>query len=264
MAQSQLQRPNLLNAVLDAAGGLDHFNQIEWVEVVADVSGAFWAKKGYPNRRLMTAYVDVHKPRAVFYNFGAHLDEPHLRWIWTPKHLSVERPNGSVILSRSDPYKHFAGHVLTTPWDDLDLLYFTGYALWNYIVTPFYFTWPGILTRELDDYHHTTEAGGGDETWRVLEVTHPADFATHCRVQKFYFDPRSYRLRRLDYTVDVVGDSGPMAHYVYDEKKVGGILFPTLRRALNVVDGRPTGWSAVLINFHKISVKTPDAARPSL
>ncbi|OQV03182.1 hypothetical protein CLAIMM_08260 [Cladophialophora immunda] len=257
MAQPQPEKPNLLNAVLNAAGGADRFEQIEWVEIVADVSGSFWAKKGYPNRRLMTGYVDVKRPRVIFYNFGARLDGPHLRWIWTPQHLSVERPNGSVVLSRSDPSRHFEGHVVATPWDDLDLLYFNGYAVWNYIVTPFYFAWPGISTRELEGHSE------GGETWRVLEVTHPADFATHCRVQKFYFDPR-YRLRRLDYTVDVVPGSGTVAHYVFDPRKVDGIVFPTLRRALSVVDGHPTGWSAVLINFHKITVKKGPEARPSL
>ncbi|EXJ70163.1 uncharacterized protein A1O5_06231 [Cladophialophora psammophila CBS 110553] len=257
MAQSKPERPDLLNAVLDAAGGVDHFEQVEWIEVVANVSGAFWSKKGYPKRRLMTGYVDTKRPRVVFYNFGAHLDEPHLRWIWTPKHLSVERANGTVVLSRSDPSKHFEGHVLSTPWDDLDLLYFSGYAVWNYMVTPFCFAWPGMSTRELGEH---TEGGG--ETWRVLEVTYPEDFATHCRVQKFYYDHQD-RMRRLDYTVDVIQGSGTVAHYVYDEKTVDGIVFPTLRRALNVVDGRPTGWSMVLINFHKIAVKGPEV-RPNL
>jgi hypothetical protein len=237
--------------VLDAAGGLDRFNKIQSIEAVADLSGSFWAKKGYPNRTLCTGYVDTKQPRIVLHNIGAHLDEPHLRWIWTPKYLSVERPDGAVVLSRKDPFKHFEGHVIDTPWDDLDLLYFRGYALWNYIMTPFYFTWPGFSTRELEPHKEN------GQTWRVLKVTYPEDLPTHCQVQKFYYDER-FILRRLDYTVDVITDSGHVAHYVYDDRKVDGIVFPTLRRALNIVNDHPSGWSTVLINFHKITVRRAD------
>ncbi|KAJ9604609.1 hypothetical protein H2200_010723 [Cladophialophora chaetospira] len=246
MAASKL---DLLQSVLEAAGGLERFNQVEWIQVVNDVDGLFWAIKGYPGRQTVSAYVDTKQPRVIFYNLGGRLDDPHLRWIWTPKYLSIERPDGSVVLSREDPFKHFEGHTLHTPWDDLDLLYFRGYAMWNYLMTPFYFTWPGIRTKEVEEH---TENG---QTWRVLEVTYPDDFATHCRVQRFYYDER-YQLRRLDYASEVIQGS-PVAHYVYDEKKVDGIMFPMLRRALNMKNGVGVGRSMVLINFHKISLKGP-------
>ena len=234
--------------MLDAAGGLERFNQIEGLEIVADVTGALWTMKGHQSRSLMTVYMDTKQPRVVIYNLGAQLDDPHLRWIWTPEYLSVERPDGTVVLSRKDPAQRMKEQSITTQWDDLDLLYFRGYASWNYFMTPFYFTWPGFSTREVEKYKDN------DETWRVLEVTYPADFPTHHRVQKFFYDDK-YQMRRLDYSVDVIPGSGEIAHMVYDQKKIDGIFFPTLRRALQIVDGQPSGSSRVLLNFHKISVK---------
>ena len=118
-------------------------------------------------------------------------------------------------------------------------------------MTPFYFIWPGIKTNEIKEH---TENG---QTWRVLEVTYPDDFATHCRVQQFYYDEQ-YRLRRLDYVAEVIQGS-PVAHYVYDEKKVDGISFPMLRRALTLKEGVGVGPSMILINFHKISVQGLEA-----
>lgn len=191
----------------------------------------------------------------MFFNLGGHLDSQHahLKWIWTPAFLSVERPDGTVLASRSDPTAHFASHTLKTQWDDLDLLYFRGYALWNYMTTPFCFAAvPGVVTREVMPPH--VENG---QIWRVLEVTHPPGFATHCRTQKFYFDA-AFKLRRLDYTVDVVPGSSTVAHYVHDEKMVGGISFPTFRRVVVMVDGYGVGSSMITIQFHDIVVREKD------
>ena len=43
-----------------------------------------------------------------------------------------------------------------TPWDVLQLAYFIGYAMWNYLTTPFLFTYPGVEAREIEPWH---EAG---------------------------------------------------------------------------------------------------------
>ena len=63
---------------------------------------------------------------------------------------------------RATPRASFAGHVLTTPWDKLQELYFVSYALWNYLATPFVFTEPGFETREIGPH----EENG--ETWHRL------------------------------------------------------------------------------------------------
>ena len=88
---------------------------------------------------------------------------------------------------------------------------------------------------------------------RVLDVTYPDNMHTHCKVQKYYFDSK-YVLRRLDYTADVTGGM-PVAHYLFDHRKVDGLLLPMLRRAVRDPEGIEAGGeSAVSLNFHDVKV----------
>jgi len=40
---------------------------------------------------------------------------------------------GPIIQERESPHDSFAGHTLQTQWDQLHRLYFTSYAMWNYL-----------------------------------------------------------------------------------------------------------------------------------
>ena len=205
----------------------------------------------------MSGDVSTKSPRAVYHSLGAQLDEPHLKWVWTPDRVSVERADGAILQSRDHHrQKLLTNASLEAPWDDLDLLYFRGYALWNYLMAPFYFTWPGFSTREVESHR---EAG---QTLRVLEVTYPDGFPAHCKVQKYYYD-NQYHLRRLDYAADVL-NAGLAVHYCFDEEMIDGLLFPMLRRAIGAPGGQAalSAPSAVLLNYHRIVVR--DEKRPSL
>jgi hypothetical protein len=103
-----------------------------------------------------------------------------------------------------------------TPCGELHLTYFVGYAMCNYLATPFCFAMPSFVTRELDSH---TENG---HIWRVLDVTFPDSNPTHCKVQKFYYHDY-FMLRRMDYTVDVVKDV--VSHYCWNHKEFGGLCF---------------------------------------
>ena len=80
--------------------------------------------------------------------------------------------------------------------------------------------------RELEPWRE-----GGGETWRRLEARFPAGIDTHCPRQVFYYD-RELRLRRHDYTAEVVGRWAHAAHMCADHVEVGGLLFPTRRRVV--------------------------------
>src|ERR1700720_830035 len=54
-----------------------------------------------------------------------------------PNRVWIERRDGTIVEERSDPRAAFAGHVRDTPRDRLHLTYFLGYAIWNYLTTPF-------------------------------------------------------------------------------------------------------------------------------
>jgi hypothetical protein len=212
----------LLDRVVKAHGGIERWNQIRSIDLKWNFSGSLLTLKGYPGHYQPTITVETKEPRAVLQRLGnvGPDDRCHLDWDRT----WIDKRNGSIENDRAESRASFAGHTRPTPWDQLHLTYFVGYALWNYLCTPFIFTWPGFSSQELDIH---LEAG---QTWRVLEVTYPEGFPTHTRVQKFYFDDQEYFLRRLDYITDVAG--GVVAHYCYDHKEFGGIIFPTLRRVV--------------------------------
>ena len=151
--------------------------------------------------------------------------------------------------SKSAPIRAaFAGHVRETPWDRLHLTYFLGYALWNYLTTPFLFARTGFATRELEAHVE------GRETWRVLEVTYPDDVPAHTKVQQLYFGD-DFMLRRLDYTTDVLG--GVAAHYCYDLVTIDGLVFPTLRRVVRRTPEGPllSGRTAFILDYTDLAVR---------
>jgi hypothetical protein len=96
--------------------------------------------------------------------------------------------------------------------------------MYNYLTTPFIFTLPGFRNKELEPH---TEQG---EVWRVLEVIHPNGWPTHTKIQRFYFDSKSFMLRRIDYKTDILGGVG--SHYCFDYKTYDGIVIPTTRRVV--------------------------------
>jgi hypothetical protein len=122
---------------------------------------------------------------------------------------------GATVASRTGARAHAREN---RRWDELDLLYFVGYALWNYIMTPWYFEWPGFVTREVEPWSGL----------RRLEVTYPEGFPTHSAVQTFYFDDAG-RLHRLDYVAEVFGRWARGAHLCEDHRELGGLIVPTHR-----------------------------------
>lgn len=111
----------------------------------------------------------------------------------------------------------------------MQVAYFSSYALWNYLTTPFLFTYPGVQAREIEPWQ---EEG---QTWRRLRVTYPPTIATHTPEQTFYYDADGMQ-RRLDDVVQVNGNA-VIAHYTDEPKTFGGLLFPTRRVYRRLLDG---------------------------
>ncbi|MER6345176.1 hypothetical protein ACWC10_34405 [Streptomyces sp. NPDC001595] len=217
---------DLTAKVIEAHGGLDRYTQYDAVTVDFRSGGALWAMKGQEGVFDRAAVrVDLRRQHASHYPFTA----PGLRTSFSADRVAVENDFGEVQAERRSPRDAFAGHTLETPWDDLHVAYFAGYAMWTYLTSPFTFASPGFRTEELPA---VTE---GDETWSRLKVTFPEDVATHSREQVFYFDADGL-LRRHDYTAEVL-DAGPAAHYTFDHAEFGGIVVPTRRRVHPLGEG---------------------------
>jgi hypothetical protein len=235
----------LLNAVLEAHGGLDSWRGVRAIDLRFNFSGAGLALKGHPHHLQPSATIDVKGCRSVFQRLGGDPDE---RWIFTSDRVWIERRDGEIIEERHHPRDAFAGHVWETKWDNLHLTYFVGYALWNYLTVPFLLVDPGFQTRELGEHQES------NETWRVLEVVYPDGVPAHTKVQKLYFGP-DLLLRRLDYKTDVAG--GVASHYCYDYRAVDGIMFPTLRRIVGRQDdvAKVAGRTGFLLDYIDIALR---------
>lgn len=234
----------LLEHSLRAHGGLSRWKGLHAIEARLSLEGMLFSIKGYPDGlRDIAVRVNTRRPETEIRTHRALGG----RQVFKPDVVWNENAAGEVLQSLDDPRGAFAGQTRESPWDPMQLLYFTGYALWNYLTLPFLLTWPGFELEELDAH---PENG---ERWRALLARFPANVPTHCREQVFYFDGAGL-VRRHDYVTDLA--SGVAAHYPLDQT-FHGIVFPTRHR---VVPRTPQGAqlagpSSVFMEIVDITIK---------
>jgi hypothetical protein len=210
---------DLLESAVAAHGGLDRWNQVKSITVGASITGTFWHVKSKGDA-LRDVRLEVDTPRERLAMDFAGEDK---RSVFEPHRVVIQRRDGVLIDTRDDPERSFDGQQFETPWDDIDLAYFTGQALWTYLNTPFLYTWPGFVTEEIAPI----EADG--ETWRRLKATFPDHIKTHSRQQITCFGPDGL-LRRHDFTIDLLGGVPTQLHATR-YRDVDGITIPATRRA---------------------------------
>ncbi|MDH6465661.1 hypothetical protein M2302_005863 [Micromonospora sp. A200] len=210
----------LLTEVIDAHGGMDRWTAYQKVEAsFVSVGGLFALKGSIQDTTPRQVTVWLHEQRGSMLPYGA----PDQRTMYTPDRIAIEKVDGTVVSERLAPRDSFAGHQMDTPWDALHRAYFSGYARWTYLTTPFLLAGDGVHVEETEPWK---EDG---ETWRVLRAWFPGSIETHSRVQDFFFDD-SLMLRRHDYQVNIAGGF-PAAQLTSEHVSVDGISLPTKRRA---------------------------------
>jgi len=218
----------LLDAVLEAHGGLDRWRQSSTMQATIVTGGKLWEIKGQPQdpapRRMTVA---LQREWASVQPFGADDQKTD----FTPERVAVEKLDGRVVAERDNPRESFTGHVLATPWNPLQRAYFNGYALWTYLTTPFFMALPGFRVAEIDPIEDR------GERWYGLQARFPQGFASHSQLQEFYFDS-DFLVRRHDYRVDIAGGFAAI-QYLDDIVEADGIKLPSKRRAFRCdADGR--------------------------
>lgn len=200
-----------------AHGGAPLWKRLDAIEAVLSADGFLFATKRVRPLRRMRVRAETAEPRFTFIGFP----RPGLRGEWLgDDEVRIVADDGTVVARRARPRDAFRGLRRQLWWDDLDFLYFAGYATWNYLTAPFLFMRPGFAFRM------RPAAPGG--VARVA-VTFPPDVPTHCREQVFHFAPGG-ELLRLDYTAEVVGNWAHAAHLCDDYREFHGLRVPTRRR----------------------------------
>ena len=229
----------LLERVIEAYGGAERWSSIKAVSLDVSAHGfAFKMKWQQPMRRVWSR-VEVHRPLVRFESGWRN----GLVGVFTGSQVRLERPDGTVVDARSEPKQYFPGGRRLLFWDDLDQIYFAGYALWNYI------TFPALLSNPIIQWEQT---GSG-----TLRAHFPRGFPTHSQTQEFHFDGDTGLLEQHDYTAEVFGAWAKGAHRVLEHKQVDGLTFGTHRR---VTPRRANGTAApfpllVGIEFDAITVE---------
>jgi hypothetical protein len=235
---------DLLELAVKSHGGAQRWAGYSHFRAVASITGAIWAMKGkagiLDDVVLEGEIKDQRLTIAPYPRLGEYTS-------WEPSRQTIETSDGIVIDERLDPAASFVGQVRQTPWDDFNAAYFAGEANWNYLVAPFIFMRSDFQTEEIEPWHED-----GQE-WRRLLVTYPDAIVAHCRQQTYYFDDAGL-LRRLDYSVDILG-GGPAVHYPSEYREFGGIMVPTQRRVyVRNPDGSPQLEStSIAIQFSNVT-----------
>jgi hypothetical protein len=220
---------DLATLAMEAHGGLYRWRRLKTLSARLVQGGALWALKGQGG-----VLHDVHVTVDLREEWTSHrpFGQPNRHTSFQPNRVAIETSDGGVVEERFNPRESFNGHALETPWDNLQLAYFAGYAMWTYLNTPFLLALPSVKTEEIQPWQENGEA------WRRLHVAFPPSLATHSTEQTFYFDQRGL-LKRHDYNVDVSGGV-PAAHYVSELVERSGIVVPTKHTVFGRQrDGRP-------------------------
>jgi hypothetical protein len=178
----------------------------------------------FPGNRLrdFEVRVELGEQRATLWPFPRDGE----RAVFDRGPVRIETDAGGVVSERDDPRASFfglSGLRRNLRWDPLDVAYFAGYAIWNYLTTPYLLSWDRLDLREGPEWRE------GDESWRRLEVTFPSELHTHSAEQSFYVDERGL-IRRHDYTAEPISRLAKATHYTDGHREFGGLVFPTRRR----------------------------------
>ena len=209
---------DLLKLALEAHGGLDRWNKVKAIKVAASITGGIWYVKGKGDFLKNVVLTAETRNERLTVDFPGQ----NRRASFEPERIVIETVDGALIEARDHPEKSFEGQKRETPWDDVQVVYFAGEALWTYLNTPFLYTYEGFVTEEIA----AVQVEG--ETWRRLKVLFPDHVKSHTREQISCFGLDGL-LRRHDYTVDILGGATGL-NYASEYRDVDGIIVPTKRR----------------------------------
>ena len=241
---------DLLDLVIERHGGLDRLKSIDEIIIDAKTGGC-----ALPLRFRLNAFknyqgrIFMHRPHVVI---TPH-PRPGNRGVFRENAVWIEDDSGKILTERKNAREAFEGLRHKVWWDNLDAMHFAGYALWNYLTTPYLLLNPDLQIEEIAPWE---EKG---EQWRRLKVIFPPHILTHSTDQTYYFDATGL-LRRHDYTAEVFGPWAHAAHYSWGHQEFGGITIPTQRQVFPLKkDGSPRRWvTLVRIEISQVRLQFGD------
>jgi len=103
---------------------LKRWSTVESVTVAASITGEIWQARLFEVRHLQ----GETKRERVTMEFSGQ----DKRSVFEPNRVEMLRRDGTVVANCDDPEASFHGQEQFTPWDDLDVAYFSGEAFYTY------------------------------------------------------------------------------------------------------------------------------------
>ena len=124
---------DLLDLAVAAHGGQTRWDEISSIKIDLSITGAIWYAKGQPDvLNDVVMNVDTRQQR-VLTTFVGH----DRQTVFEPAQVVIEGLDGRTEETRKDPEDSFRGQTAETPWDAVQVAYFSGEALWTYLNSPF-------------------------------------------------------------------------------------------------------------------------------
>lgn len=224
----------LLERAIEAHGGRAAWHEREAFEIALDGGGAAWPMRLRRRPGRVNARIHTAAPRTELVGYPREGS----RGVFEPDRVWIEA-DGSTVAERRDPRASFSRARTKVRWDDLDFLYFCGYALWNYLAFPFMLERPGF---------DVADTGG------ALAVRFPDEFPTHSPRQLFHLDADA-RLVRHDYTALPFGRWARAAHLCAEHRELAGLVVPTRRRVRPRLPGGRVAPLPVIVSIDVVSVR---------
>lgn len=219
-----------MDKAVAAYGGPEPWRRAGAVQATVSAGGFAFASKWQRPFRRMKVRAEIREPRTRM---------TPLEWAGRsgfldgPDRVRLEGLGGKLLEERENPRRLFPGGRRMLWWDRLDQVYFSGYALWNYLA------FPALLLRE--DIAWTEPAPG------TLEARFPPHLPTHSERQRFHFDRATGLLLQHDYTAEVFGGWAKAANVVLAHGDADGVPYPSRRRVTpRAADGRPRGFPVLV------------------
>jgi hypothetical protein len=208
----------LLDDAIEASGGSTRWNKLQRFTLHLSIKGTLLSRSG--RGRQFKDLIAEGSTRTQSVRFTG-LMQGEKSGTYQPDSVTIENLDGQVLRTWLNPSLEFLGHASDPLGDDLHLVFFCGFSIWNYLTAPFLLARPNVTVEELSPW---TE---NDQRWRRLRAFFPPDIVTSSPEQVFYFDENSLQ-RRTDH--DLFGRR--VAHYSWAHQTFSDILIPTLRRSL--------------------------------
>jgi len=212
----------LLDRALEAHGGLQRWRHVEKVKLAMTVGGLLFLMKGKRHAvgKEFTAETYTKEQKTIITPFA---NKAGYTGVFTRQQVRIKEHEE--IISEAGDQTHLRGWLRSLlPWNDLGLLYFSGYAINHYFTLPF------SLADEAIDLEEVPSIKIGEEHCQGLRATYPDGFISHSKKEKFYFTPAG-RLIRHDYKAEAVSPFAYGAHFSTDYFTVEDFIFPRKRRA---------------------------------